>query len=197
MNFVPAGGVTLSEELVSFLFRGVVLRRRRRGAQWWLDWVLEEGIMSEKPCTIRTRKFLTNRLLQRKQFVSLGPLALAIFKRSSIVCHLGPNHVSCGLYAVYLQIPHPSLSQCFDDNTFCGDLTESLNLIFLGDAGQYTYCTNLKFPRCTGVKFSDERQIYAFHILFVPERDSARHKVQLNIEAVVSVFQAVPTFWHV
>lgn len=31
--------------------------------------------MSDKSCTIRTRKFITNRLLSRRQFVSAAPAA--------------------------------------------------------------------------------------------------------------------------
>lgn len=41
------------------------------------------GMSESKPCTIRTRKFLTNRLLQRRQFVStVSLLKTSIYSRA-------------------------------------------------------------------------------------------------------------------
>lgn len=64
--------------------------------------------MSDKTCTIRTRKFITNRLLQRKQFVSVGWAskldalsllsvclpALCAAEREGNVCLLAHKHAS-------------------------------------------------------------------------------------------------------
>jgi hypothetical protein len=44
--------------------------------------------MADKSCTIRTRKFLTNRLLQRKQFVSAAERARP--PRGAQICRQRP-----------------------------------------------------------------------------------------------------------
>ena len=72
--------------IASFLFRVVGAPR-----------VLRSVTMSEKACTIRTRKFLTNPLLGRKQFVSLPSYERLVHLSSLLRCACGLD--GCGASA--------------------------------------------------------------------------------------------------